>query len=321
MNRDTWMYGLQRHDKEYLTRLKDFLKVAEGHRVKKGERQIWCPCKKCQNCKNFTDSKSIEEHLICHGFMNGYTRWSRHGELLIDSNTVDTETNDDDIDDFDNDNYDQIDDILHDIQDDVPNKYFENFQQLFVDAEKPLYVGCTKFTKLSAMLKLFNLKANNGWSDKSFTNLLEILHEMLPEDNELPVSLYQAKKLVCPMGLEIERIHACPNDCMIYRDQYDGQDKCITCGKSRYIQKNTEEEDNVKRNAPPTKVLWYLPIIPRLKRLFVNAKDAKLLRWHFEKRSTDGIMRHVVDSPQWRNIDYEFKEFAAEIRNIRFGLS
>ncbi|XP_023757788.1 uncharacterized protein LOC111906261 [Lactuca sativa] len=254
--------------------------------------------------------------------MNGYTRWSRHGELLIYRNLIDTETNDDETDDFDNDNYDQIDDMLHDIQDDIPNKDFEKFQQLFVDAEKPLYVGCTKFTKLSDVLKLFNLKANSGWSNKSFTNLLEILHEMLPEDNELPVSLYQAKKLVCPMGLEIERINACPNDCMIYRDQYAGLDKCITCGKSRYKQKNhMEEDDNVKRNAAPAKVLWYFPIIPRLKRLFANAKDAKLLRWHFEKRSTDGKMRHVVDSPQWRNIDYEFKEFAAEIRNIRFGLS
>lgn len=40
MDRDTWMYELQRHDKEYVIRLKDFLKAAEDHRVKKGESQI-----------------------------------------------------------------------------------------------------------------------------------------------------------------------------------------------------------------------------------------------------------------------------------------
>ena len=32
-------------------------------------------------------------------------------------------------------------------------------------------------------------------------------------------------------------------------------------------------------------------------------------------------MRHVADSPQWRNIDNIFGDFGDEIRNIRFGLS
>ena len=32
-------------------------------------------------------------------------------------------------------------------------------------------------------------------------------------------------------------------------------------------------------------------------------------------------MRHVADSPQWRNIDNIFEDFGDEIRNIRFGLS
>ena len=43
------------------------------------------------------------------------------------------------------------------------------FESLLSDAEKPLYNGCTKFTRLPTVLKLYNLKAINGWSDKSFT--------------------------------------------------------------------------------------------------------------------------------------------------------
>ncbi|CAH1444356.1 unnamed protein product [Lactuca virosa] len=137
--------------------------------------------------------------------MSGYTRWSRHGELLIDHDTIVPEcSNDEAGDHLDNDSCDGLDDMLHDLEDNVAEKYHQKFQQLFEDSEKPLYVGCTKFTKLSAVLKFLNLKANDGWSDKSFTSLLEILHEMLPEENELPISLYQAKKHVCSMGLEIE---------------------------------------------------------------------------------------------------------------------
>jgi len=39
-------------------------------------------------------------------------------------------------------------------------------------AETPLYPGSTNFTWLSTVLRLMNLKAINGWIDKSFTKLL-----------------------------------------------------------------------------------------------------------------------------------------------------
>ncbi|GKD06543.1 transposon protein, CACTA, En/Spm sub-class [Tanacetum coccineum] len=148
--------------------------------------------------------------------------------------------------------------------------------------------------------------------------------------------------MMSPMGLEIEIIHACPNDCMLYRGVYADLHKCVTCGESRYKskqqqknnnvnkkQKNKNDENKVETNdnddaikiGPPAKQLWYFPIIPRLKQLFANEKDAKLLRWHAEGRKRDGKLRHVADSPQWRKIDNKFDKFGAEIRNIRFGLS
>ncbi|KAI3682163.1 hypothetical protein L2E82_50097 [Cichorium intybus] len=322
MDRNTWMYEISRASNEYLSFLNDFLKVADDDRVNKGKSYIWCPCKICQNCHKFTDSDIIQEHLICNGFMSKYTCWSRHGEPLIDHDTVFPKCNDDETRHSDNDTRDDLEEMLHDLEDNVAEKDYKKFQQLFVDSEKPLYAGCTKFTKLSAVLRLFNLKASNGWSDKSFTSLLELLHEMLPEENELPISLYQAKKLMCPMGMEIERIHACPNDCILYRNEYANLHECVTCKTSRYKRKSlTEENSDVTKNGPPAKLLWYFPVIPRLKRLFANAKDAKLLRWHAEERKIDGKIRHVADSPQWRNIDSDFEEFGKEIRNIRFELS
>ena len=66
-------------------------------------------------------------------------------------------------------------DMLRDVENDFSDKNYHNFQNLFNESEKSLFPGCTKFTKQSAVLKLFNLKANNGRSDKSFTSLLELL--------------------------------------------------------------------------------------------------------------------------------------------------
>ena len=58
------------------------------------------------------------------------------------------------------------------------------------DAEKPLYLGCRNF----AFIKLYNLKARFGGFDKSFSELLEMLGNMLPVNNELPLSMYEAKR-------------------------------------------------------------------------------------------------------------------------------
>jgi len=49
-----------------------------------------------------------------------------------------------------------------------------------------------------------NLKATNGWTDKSFTELLVLLNEMLPEGNTLPTRNYDAKKILCPMVWSIK---------------------------------------------------------------------------------------------------------------------
>lgn len=48
--------------------------------------------------------------------------------------------------------------------------------------EQPLYEGYKKFTRLSLILKLYLLKASNGWSDKIFMESLELLKEILLND-------------------------------------------------------------------------------------------------------------------------------------------
>ncbi|XP_071694952.1 uncharacterized protein [Rutidosis leptorrhynchoides] len=320
IDRTKWMYDIGRTSTDYLKRLEESITIVETDQLNKGSTVIICPCKKCMNGKSFKDSTDIINHLIINGFMRGYTCWSYHGESLTDHNPGSSDSNQLNEEDSyisDNDNFEAM---FEDIEDNVDEKYHEKFEQLKVDSEKPLYNGCTKFSKLSAVIKLLNLKANNGWSDTSFTSLLELLHKMLPEDNELPVSTYYAKKLMCPMGLEIQRIHACPNDCMLYRNENDNLHECKVCGTSRYKRGKPTDEDS-DENGRPAKVLWYFPIIPRLKTLFENAKTSKLLRWHAEERKKDGKIRHVADSVQWRNIDNEFEDFGNEIRNIRLGLS
>nr|KYP41853.1 hypothetical protein KK1_036778 [Cajanus cajan] len=155
------------------------------------------------------------------------------------------------------------------------------------DLEKPLYLNCTKFTRLSAILRFF-------------TELLELLNEMLPEGNTLPNRNYEVKKVLCPMGLEYKKIYACPNDCMLYHGEFEGLHQCPRRGLSRYRKKQDDSDYDVSTKGPPAKVLWYLPIVLRLKHLFANADDAKLMRWHGDERKCDGSLRHPTDCLQWK---------------------
>ena len=60
----------------------------------------------------------------------------------------------------------------------------------------------------------------------------------------------------------------------------------------------------------PAKVMWYFPLILRLKHLFMNKTNAKLMRWHKEEHKQDNMLRHPADGSQWRKVDRTFPTFA-----------
>jgi hypothetical protein len=69
---------------------------------------------------------------------------------------------------------------------------------------KLLYPNCEDGRKkLGSTLELLQWKAENGLSDKGFEKLLKMMKKMLPRDNELPASTYEAKKVVCPLELDL----------------------------------------------------------------------------------------------------------------------
>ena len=146
------------------------------------------------------------------------------------------------------------------------------FQQMIEDHRKLLYPGCEDgLKKLGTTLELLQWKATYGVSDKGFGELLKLLKKMLPKDNELPSTTYEAKQLVCPLGLEVQKIHACPDDYILYRGDYENLDACPVCGALHYKFRKDDPGDvegEHPRKRVPAKVMWYSPIIPHLKRLF-----------------------------------------------------
>ncbi|XP_062073833.1 uncharacterized protein LOC133778034 [Humulus lupulus] len=193
-----------------------------------------------------------------------YVKWIWHGEEYDSNNKVPNERK----------QFDQVfDDPIEMVRD--ADEYFvdkpEEFLKFLEDADKPIFSGAP-LSKLVVLVKLYNLKAGSGWSDTSFTKLLTLLKEILPKDNELPSSLYEAKKTLCTLGMEYSKIHACPNDCILYRNQYESATECPVCKTSRWKKNKNNKEC---KKGIPAKVLWYLPPIPRFIRLFRNPEHAE----------------------------------------------
>jgi hypothetical protein len=170
------------------------------------------------------------------------------------------------------DDVDDLDEMLRNVESEFSGKSRnDKFSQIMKDYHTPLFSGCKKeHNKLHVVLTLLQMKASNGWSDKGFNELLQFLNDLLPKANVLPRSTYQTKKIVCPLGLEVEKTHACQNDCMLFRNKYAMLEECRVCKTSRYKRndKNIDEDDmgeNKKVKTVPPKVAWYFPIIPHLR--------------------------------------------------------
>jgi hypothetical protein len=179
--------------------------------------------------------------------MDNYFIWSKHGETQprIESIKDEREEVNMNVDhvyshhdnEGENDDGLDVEELMRNVTPDVflqyRNKGFDNFETLNKVSRDLLYEeckGCNKdHTVLWMTLELLKLKDSNGWSDSSFSTLLELLSKVLPKPNGLPTSTYLAKQIICPLTLSVEKIHACPNHCILYRKEHEFKDKCPRC--------------------------------------------------------------------------------------------
>jgi hypothetical protein len=72
------------------------------------------------------------------------------------------------------DDLDDLDEMLRNLESEFNGKsQNDKFSQIMKDYETPLFLGCKKeHNKLHVVLTLLQMKASNGWSDKSFNELI-----------------------------------------------------------------------------------------------------------------------------------------------------
>jgi len=95
-------------------------------------------------------------------------------------------------------------------------------------------------------VRLYSIKYMGGWSNTSFSMLLEFINELMYPDASLPKDTYEVKKYLKDLGLEYEKISACRKCCMLFWRENEKLDKCTFCNESRWNDDLTNEDGSTK---------------------------------------------------------------------------
>ncbi|KAL0433743.1 UNVERIFIED_CONTAM: hypothetical protein Slati_2708600 [Sesamum latifolium] len=94
-------------------------------------------------------------------------------------------------------------------------------------------------------------------------------------------------------------------------------DYCKFFGTARY---KPTRVHNLNGKKTPYAVLRYLPITPRLQRLYVFKITVEQMTWHAPHQTEEGSMVHPSNAEAWRHFDRTHPDFPAESRNVRLRL-
>ena len=232
-----------------------------------------CPCIKCRNLVRLKKVE-LSYHVFKHGFMPNYLVRHEHGEV---DHTIESDGDQD---------IDRMEEMLDDIRNEYPdlqnNQAFpedvREFYKLLEASEAKVHEG-TNVSVLQVVTRLMAMKSKYTFSNKCYNDIVKLIIDISPPNHNTSKDLYHCKKLVVGLGMNYQKIDACEDNCMLFWKEHENTTHCIHCSKSRYAVVLDEDGNEVTRKVP-MKQLRYMPITPRLKRLFLNQETTKQMRWH-----------------------------------------
>ena len=132
---------------EYENRVEEFLQFAQQNEPEMGGVYL-CPCVKCLNGQR-QSLNDIRTHLGYDGISLTNIKCIWYGKLPQMSTVPPTDAVDVQV-------GDRIEDKLRDLgQEGFRQAHAPYYEKLEIDSKKPLYMGCTTFTRLSRVLRIY----------------------------------------------------------------------------------------------------------------------------------------------------------------------
>jgi hypothetical protein len=96
--------------------------------------------------------------------------------------------------------------------------------------------GKTKVSQLDAIGRIMTFKSQYNMSWDAFDGLFTVIGSLLPEDQVMSKSMYEAQKLLRALKMKFEQIHACLKGCVLFRKEYTEAKYCLKCKSSRFME-------------------------------------------------------------------------------------
>jgi hypothetical protein len=210
--------------------------------------------------------------------MPSYEVWTHHGETVHQRTASVAEEEDNMSGD------DRMDEMLDAIWPELETNHedpstleVQKFFDMLRASEEPLHEYMI-VSVLAFVIRITSIKSKFVFSNKYYKELLSLISDVLPSNHKMAKEMHQSKKLLSALGIEYEKIDVCKDNCMIFYKEHKDEMKFLKCGKSRFIEVINEDGEKVTTKTTH-KQLCYLPLMPRMKQLFISKKTARHMRW------------------------------------------
>jgi hypothetical protein len=338
-NRD-WMYDgyVSKWDftSEWQEKAEDF--VNRAFAVPSRPRRIFCPCARCKNL-NTHSKDDVSTHLLNYGFTPSYKTWTFHGEKLAKRARRESRQGqqqsqprgefdagfDRCIENFVNANAPESPHVEAETPQEAetseePEENTAKYYETLFASQRPLHAH-TDVTQLDAIARLLAFKSHRNLTREDFDDMLAVVGSILPKGHLLPENFYYSTKLLRDLKMSYEPIHACPKGCMLFTKEHAKTNYCIRCKSSRYFEVDPNGDGQKRQTGVAQNILRYLPIIPRLQRLFMTEDTAQQMQWAVEGNRYLDKMIHPSDGSAWKNFVKKYPDKAGDKRSVAVAIS
>ncbi|VDI44760.1 Hypothetical predicted protein [Mytilus galloprovincialis] len=139
----------------------------------------------------------------------------------------------------------------------IPDILFDENLHLKENFSQNLYAS-SSVTLLEAVFQHFYVfSTNNGMSKSAMSNALQTEKSHLPQPNSLPPTFKEAKSLIKPLLMPLQKYDACINDCILFRScdngNYSDLASCPICQEPRKVKNSSQKVFSLYANCTETK--------------------------------------------------------------------
>ena len=153
-------------------------------------------------------------------------------------------------------------------------------------------------------MNFFLFTSHPATSKSAFSDSLKVQNILnsSQKGDELPRSYKEARAMIEPYVVQKKTFKFCINNCVAFRNEYADLKECPVC------------------HSVEQKRFIYLPIGPRLARIYGEESLAKLLQAHDGSKHTRWLMWDIQDSPVWKELYSKEGYFMANNSGVSFAL-